>query len=148
MLNLRRHLLISIQVQAPVVIEPVIQSEDTFVGKTLYCRCFYDGEQVAATWSITSGSQFATINQNGRLDVVSGTTMEEVTVRCDYNGQYAVKTITISYDNQLTIECSDTLSGTSATLIARYNSEVVSATWSIVSGSTYASISSNGTMTI
>ena len=49
-----------------------IVSDDEFVGKTLYCRSFYDGTQVAATWSLTSGSQYATINENGRIDVNSG----------------------------------------------------------------------------
>lgn len=65
-----------------------------------------------------------------------------------FGGKTKTKTITVSYDNQLSIECANTLSGTSATVVARYNGTVVSPTWSITSGGTNATIAQDGTLTI
>ena len=128
--------------------ELTIVSEDEFVGKTLYCRSFYDGTQVAATWSLTSGSQYATINENGRVDVNSGVQQKTIGVRCSYNQLTAQKSILVSYDNQLSIECDNSLVGTSATILARYNQEIVQPQWSLMEGSSIASIASDGTLTI
>ena len=74
---------------------------------------------------------------------------EDIEITCTYNDMIAVTTINISYDNQLTIECADTLTGTSGNAIARYNSTAVNdATWTITSGGTYATVSSTGEITI
>ena len=111
-----------------------IVSGDDYVGKYFYCGTTCDGEQVFSSWSIISGNQYATINQNGRVDIVSGTTNQQIIVRATHtiSGQtlFASKVISISYDNQLTIECADTIEGTSGKAIALYNGEVVNATWS------------------
>lgn len=127
-------------------------SDDEYLGKFFYCVAQYDGEQVFGTWSITSGGSYATVNQNGRVDIVSGTTNKSITIQCTYvvdnETLTATKTITVSYDNQLTIECASTLEGISGNAIARYNNEVVTPTWSIVEGSSHATIDSTGAITI
>lgn len=43
-----------------------------FTGKTIYCKCVNAGRYVAAEWALTSGYQYATINQNGRIDINTG----------------------------------------------------------------------------
>ena len=124
--------------------------ENSYIGKHFYCTSVLDGERVYSTWEITSGSQYATINGNGRVDIVSGTSNQTITVKCSYQYQgetlERTKDITISYDNQLRIECADTLVGTSGNAIARYNDEVITPSWSIVG--TSATIDASGAITI
>ena len=139
--------------EMPVLIvkieEPVISGDNTFVGQTIYCKCLVKGAPVAADfWQLTSGGEYATINTNGRIDVNEGVTGQSITIQCMYQGDVVEKTITISYGNQLEIDCLDQLVGTSATVVARMNGLVVSPTWSILSGNEHASIDSNGTLTI
>ena len=50
--------------------------------------------------------------------------------------------------NPLTIECPNTITGTSANVIARYNSTIITPTWSITSGNSCASIDNTGAITI
>ena len=99
-------------------------------------------------WELTSGYQYATINPNGRIDINSGVQNRTLVVSCTVNGRSATRTLTVSYDNQLDIEGSDHMSGTSGNVIARYNQAVVSPTWSITSGSSNATIDSSGAITI
>ena len=44
-----------------------IISDDEYVGKVFYCKCYYNNAQVAGTGSITSGNAYATINENGKV---------------------------------------------------------------------------------
>lgn len=125
-----------------------IISENSYVGKFFYCVSKYDNETVFGTWSITSGSQYASINENGKVTINEGVSNSSITIQCVYDGNTATKDITISYDNQLTIECASELVGTSGNAIARYNTTIVSPTWSITSGNQYATIASDGTITI
>lgn len=125
-----------------------IQADNPFVGKVLYCKCMCNDQQVYAQWQLTTGIQYATINPNGRIDVNSGVQNQQITIQCSYCGQTATKTITISYDNQFTIEGSDTMHGTSGKVVARYNQETVTPIWSISSGGSCATIDANGNITI
>ena len=65
-----------------------------------------------------------------------------------YKGKTATKTITISYDNQLTIEGADTITGTSGNVIGRFNSTTVNPEWTIVNGNNFATIDNRGNITI
>ena len=103
-----------------------IISGSSYTGKYFYCTCEYDGQQVFGTWSISYGDNYASINQNGRVDIHEGVVNEDIEITCTYGEEVAAKVITVSYDNQLTIECADTLTGTSGNAIARYNSTIVS----------------------
>lgn len=126
----------------------VISGVETYTGKTFNLQAILNNRIVPATWTITSGSQYATINQNGKVSIVEGTTNQSITVQAVYNGHTETKTITISYDNQLVIEGLDTITGISGNVIARYNSSVVYPSWSIISGNNYATISNSGDITI
>ena len=131
------------------VLEPTLSPDDTFVGQSIYCKCLVRGTPVlASSWQLTSGGEYATINPNGRIDVYDGVHNRQLTIQCSYQGNTVQKTITVSYDNQLNIECLDKLVGTSASIVARYNDEIVVPTWSITSGGEHATISANGTVTI
>ena len=124
-----------------------IDCEDDFTGKSMYCKCLYNSQQVIANWSI-SDDTYATINQNGKLDVKENVVSQPVTITCTYSNLSASKTITVTYDNQLTIECADIMTGTTGNAIARYNSTIVQPQWTITSGTDKATIQSNGEITI
>ena len=145
---IRRRLLSIIISQGEVVHSFNIISDDSYVGKTFYCTGKYDGEIIYGTWSIISGSQYATINENGKVTINPGVHEQEITIQCVYDNVVAVKTITISYDNQLSIECPYEMSGTNGQAFARYNNDLVTPTWSIIEGGSYATIDSTGAITI
>ena len=55
--------------------------------------------QRAVTWSITSGSQYASIDSNGKITVVPNLSSTSITIRCTSNVDssiYAEKTISVS----------------------------------------------------
>ena len=61
--------------------EIAIAVESEFVGKTLYCKCMLGHREVFATnWTIIYGSQYATMNQNGRMDIIEGVQDKEIVV--------------------------------------------------------------------
>lgn len=123
-MSLRRRLL-SITLMGPTPAGLEIISDDSYTGKYFYCTATYDDIQVFGTWAITSGSAYASINNNGKVTINSGVTTQQITISLTYNGETVTKTITISYDNQLVIEGPDSMTGTSGNVIARYNGTVV-----------------------
>ena len=125
-----------------------IYADDEYFGKLFYCVAKYDNTTVVPVWSITSGSQYATINSNGRVDIVSGTVSQTIVVQCSYSNVIQTKQIVVSYDNQLTIECDNVMRGTSGNVITRYNSEVVTPVYQITAGGTNATIDATGAITI
>ena len=118
------------------------------VGKTFNLQGILNNRVVPATWTITSGSQYASINENGKVTINSGVQNQTITVQAVYSSFIDTKTITISYDNQLTIESANTISGTSGNVIARYNGEIINPVWTINSGGSYGTINSSGEITI
>lgn len=148
---IRRHML-SVLTIGEVNHTFAIISDDSYTGKVFYCVAEFDGNIVSAEWSLTSGSQYATINSNGKVDINPGVTGEAITVLCEYTYDGIVYndwcTITISYDNQLTIEGPSAMEGTNGNVVARYNEVVVEPIWSITSGNAYASIDQTGAITI
>jgi hypothetical protein len=58
---------------------------------------FKGGAVTASSWTLTSGSQYATVNQNGRIKVNPGVQDKQITVQCAYDGKNASKTITVTY---------------------------------------------------
>jgi hypothetical protein len=64
----------------------------------IQCRCMFKGSAVtASSWALTSGSQYATVNQNGKIKVNPGVQDKQITVQCAYGGKNASKTITVTY---------------------------------------------------
>ena len=64
------------------------------------------------------------------------------------DGITATASTTVSYDNQLSIEGPDTITGQVGNVVAIYNDAMVSPVWSIVSGGSYATIDALGEVTI
>lgn len=57
-------------------------------------------------WSITSGGEYATINENGKITVDASASSASVTVKAEAelnNGIYDTKTITLTYDAPVTL---------------------------------------------
>lgn len=125
-----------------------IVGNNSYTGRHFYVIARCNDRQVEANWAITSGSTYASINPYGRITIKSAADNNQITVTATYGHLTETKTITVTYDNQLTIECADTLIGTSGNAIAMYNDSVVEATWSITSGSSYATIANDGSITI
>ena len=94
----------------------------------------------------------ATINENGKVTINSGTVNRTITISSTYvynNQTYTNSTNTIiSYDNQLVIEAADTITGISGNVIARYNGDIITPTWAITAGNQYATIDASGAITI
>lgn len=125
-----------------------IYGPSTFTGKNFNLQTKYDGVTVTPQWTIVTGSQYATINQWGRVDIVSGTVEQNIVVQAVYGLYSEQKTIEITYDNQLIISCPDTITGESGSCVALYNNEGCSPVWSITSGSSNATINQSGEITI
>ena len=126
----------------------VISGVDNFVGKTFNLTYIYNNRQVGATWSIISGSEYATINSNGKVTIDVGVENETIIVQATYKNRTATKTITISYDNQLVIEGANTITGTTGNIIGRFNDTVINPEWTIVNGNNFATIDNRGNITI
>ena len=134
--------------EEPVHVLSII-SDDEYVGKVLYCVAKYDDDTVyPGDWAITSGNQYATINANGRVDIVSGTVEQTIVVQCSYGNVIQTKQVVVSYDNQFTIDCDSVMRGTSGNVLARFNFEIVTPVYQIISGGTHATIDATGAVTI
>jgi len=72
-----------------------------------------------------SGSDYATMNENGKIAIAEGVVDADIIIYCEYNNNSATKRINISYDNELAIECAPKIAGESGNAIATYNSSIV-----------------------
>ena len=133
---------------APQAHELKIVNDGTFAGKSFVCQCMYDNRSVIGCWSLASGSQYATMNSNGKVEISSGVQSQTIEIHCEYGGMSASKQIVVSYGNQLDIECASLVAGTSGNAIARYNSSIVQPTWSLADGSSVLDLSADGSFTI
>ena len=118
--------------------------------------------QIGVIWSITSGSQYASINKNtGKVTINEGVSNQSITIlaKSVYNNEItATKTVNITYYQNvdilesISIIGSSTVEGKTSTYTVMYNPEntiKTGVTWSIHSGSNYASIDANtGVLTI
>ena len=159
------------EVSEPEVSEPeVSEPEEIFVAEieiTSSKKDLYPGETAtltatvkpnnadnkAVTWSIQSGSSYATISSGGVLTAkAAGTVVVKATAK-DGSGVSAtytitvkpilVSSITISGDKEVKVGGKITLSAT----VKPDNAGNKAVTWSISSGSSYASISADGVLT-
>ena len=126
----------------------MIVANDSYLGQQFYVVATLNNVQVSPTWSITSGNQYATINQSGLITILTGAENSLITVEADYSTFTDSKQISITFENILKIEGLATMTGTSGNVIALYQSQVVNPTWSIASGNQYATISQSGEITI
>ena len=152
---IRRHTLLAYMGFTPVEKELVIFGESQYVGKTFILTAKYGDSTVYPTWTIISGNEYATVssNGNGKINITTGAQNNSITVRASYTTNLGVtitqsKTISVTYDNELAIEGSATMVGTTGNVFAKYNGNFVTPVWAITSGNQYASIASDGSITI
>ena len=126
----------------------IISGVSEYTGKSFNLTYIYNNRIVAPEWTIISGGQYATINEHGKVDIDVGVINEDIVVQAEFRGRTITKTITISYDNQLTIEGADTITGTSGNVIARFNNTIINPEWTIVNGNNFATIDNRGNITI
>jgi len=149
----------AVYVDSAIVVIPLtgisINGDDTIVGTEGTYTVTYTPTNAShqnVTWSITSGSEYASINSStGVVTLTNLADNSSVTITAtsvEYPSISASKTITATYsvDNPLTaltINGDDTVTGVSATYAVTYtpsNTEETGVAWSIVSGSEYATI--------
>lgn len=126
----------------------LIVAEDSYVGRQFFVIATLNSTRVTPTWSITSGNQYATINNNGKVVILQGAENSLITISAAYQGNTDTKSVSVTFTNQMTIEGADTMSGVSGNVIALYNGSIVNPTWAITSGSQYATITQSGEITI
>ena len=126
----------------------LIVADDTYTGQQFYVIAKLNNTQVNPTWSITSGNQYATINQSGQVTILTGAENSLITVQADYDLFTDSKQLSVTYVKYLRIEGMSTLTGESGNVVALYQSQVVNPTWSITSGNQYATINQSGEITI
>lgn len=129
---------------APVDVFTIYAPAD-FTGRNFLCTATLNGTQVNnANWSIISGNQYATINQYGRVDLLDDGSGQAHTiiVQATYGNNTDRANIIVTYaQEQLTIQCADTITGVNGNVFAVYNGQIVGdAQWSIITGQEYATI--------
>ena len=136
------------EVKIDDVVTYMISGVNSYTGKSFNLTYIYNNRIITPTWSIISGSQYASINSNGKVNIEVGVINEEIIVQAVFRGRTITKTITITYDNQLIIEGADTITGTSGNVICRFNSTTVNPTWTLTAGNGVATIDNRGNITI
>lgn len=140
-----------------------ILNDAEFSGMYLQMRVAYtpaDTTHTGVTWSILSGSEYASINASGLLTVDSSADNALVTVKAvstDDSSLVATKQMTLTYVHQsdyitsIGIVGSASVLGKQATYTVEYNpadTYLIGVDWSVESGGDYASITNNGILSI
>lgn len=121
-----------------------------------------NANMTGVTWSITSGSEYATISSGGLLTMKDTSLSSDVTITIKATSTYssavyAEKTITWKtsyeevYPTALTINGNAEFSTTTSQYSVGYtpsNANVLGVTWSVVSGGEYATIDQSGLLTM
>lgn len=78
----------------------IVVGIQSFTGVTYTFAALYDNRETvtsACTWSIISGTEYASIDNTGTVTIFTSTTNANVTVQAIYNGLIANDTITLTY---------------------------------------------------
>ena len=127
----------------------LIIAQSAYSGMQFYVIAKFNGTTVTPTWSITSGNQYATIDNSGKVTILQGANNSLITVNAVYNSIYTDhKDISVTFINPLRIIGQSNLTGELGNVVALYNNQVVNPVWSITSGNQYATISQFGEITI
>ena len=98
----------SVSVSEAVYTSIAIEGAPAVSAETCQYRAICDNiEDVtsSATWSITAGSQYATINSsNGQVTILNGANESSVTIQAEYAGLIATTTVTLTYLSGATSE--------------------------------------------
>ena len=91
----------AVTVEVPSITTLVIEGAPVISAETCnYNAIGNNSEDVtsSATWSITSGSQYATINpNNGSVTILNGANESNVTIQAEYAGLTATTNVTLTY---------------------------------------------------
>ena len=127
----------------------LIIAQSAYSGMQFYVIAKFNNTTITPTWSITSGNQYATIDNSGKVTILEGANNSLITVNAVYNSIYTDhKDINVTFLNPLRIVGQSTLTGELGNVVALYNNQVVNPVWSITSGNAYATISQFGEITI
>lgn len=95
---IRRHTLIvnTYQASTPTL---SIQCADEVTSTSLTIVALYNNTVLhsGAVWSITQGTEYATIDNFGEITILQSASNSSVTVSCSYNGLVATKELTLTY---------------------------------------------------
>lgn len=80
-----------------------IEGADTMTGTSGNVIALYNSTVVNPTWSITSGGQYASINQSGEITIINS---GEITVSATYENITVTKVITLVYDASMSSQTS------------------------------------------
>lgn len=69
----------------------VISGVNEYTGKSFNLTYVYNNKVVSPQWSITSGNQYATINEHGKVEIDVGVIGEQILVMAVYKGKTATK---------------------------------------------------------
>ena len=78
---------------------------DVISGESSSYCALYDGIEDAttgATWSVQSGSAYATIDQSGNLTILSGANASSVVISASYSGTSTTKSVSVTYESGTT----------------------------------------------
>lgn len=142
-----------------------IVGDNSIVGLSATYSASYmpaNTNQRGCTWSLTSGSEYASIDSiTGVLTVKSGaTSAQQVTVKATstYNSAVtAIKIVSVTYKETVDVLTGISITGpeTAGLAGAQYsiaynpaNTNKTGVTWSIISGSSYAGIDQNGKLSV
>lgn len=114
----------AVTAEIPSVTTLVIEGAASISAETCMYNAIADNvEDVSssATWSITSGSQYATINSsNGHVTILNGASESTVTIQAVYGGLTATKTVTLTYlsgaSSETETESTTDISGNTTTI--------------------------------
>ena len=81
-----------------VVHSLLIGGASTVEAETSQFQAIYDGQAVTgATWSIATGSAYASIDTSGSLTINSAANRNNITVACSYEGLSTTKAVQVTY---------------------------------------------------
>lgn len=142
----------------------VINGSDSVTGLSSIYTVGYTPvttSQKGVNWSVTSGSEYASIDSTGLLTIKEGANANSVTIEAVStfnNTVIATKTVAVTYNNSVNELTSISIS--EDTSFSELNKRKVSVvynpansaykgvTWSITSGNSYATIDQNGIVTV
>lgn len=98
----------SVTVEVPVITTLAIEGSRNISAETCNYNAIADNSEDvtnSATWSITAGSQYATINSsNGTVTILNGANESSVTIQAVYGGLTATTHVTLTYVSGATSE--------------------------------------------
>lgn len=75
----------------------IVDYQSTFTGESIQLNCEFDGTTVSGTWSITSDSNYASINNSGLLTLNQNANNSSIEITATYQNYSDSVTMTVTY---------------------------------------------------